>query len=142
RPPTQLIGGWEVGLLLMMVLLYVVGAAINPTFFGSTDAFGALLRDAARYAVMAVGMTFVIANKDIDLSVGSTYGLVAVVFSVLFNNAGYDMEVWQAVLGCLALGVLIGLLNGTLVTYLRVPAFIATLTMLLIGRGFILGLTG
>ena len=126
----------------MMVLLYVVGAAINPTFFGSTDAFGALLRDAARYAVMAVGMTFVIANKDIDLSVGSTYGLVAVVFSVLFNNAGYDMEVWQAVLGCLALGVLIGLLNGTLVTYLRVPAFIATLTMLLIGRGFILGLTG
>ena len=41
------------------------------------DAFQALLRDSARYAVMAVGMTFVIGAKDIDLSVGSTYGLIA-----------------------------------------------------------------
>ena len=102
----------------------------------------ALLRDSARYAVMAVGMTFVIANKDIDLSVGSTYGLVAVVFSVFFNDANLGMGVFEAIAACLVLGTLIGLINGTLVTFLRVPAFIATLTMLLIGRGLILGLTG
>ena len=74
----QFFGGWEVGLLVMMALLYLVGAFINPNFFGSADAFQALLRDSARYAVMAVGMTFVIANKDLDLSVGSTFGLVGV----------------------------------------------------------------
>jgi ribose/xylose/arabinose/galactoside ABC-type transport system permease subunit len=53
-----------------MGLLYLGGALVNPSFFGSMDAFHALLRDAARYAVMAVGMTFVIVNKDLDLSVG------------------------------------------------------------------------
>jgi ribose transport system permease protein len=142
RAPAQLFGGWEVGLVLMMALLYVAGAVLNPNFFGSTDALQALLRDSARYAVMAVGMTFVIANKDIDLSVGSTYGLVAVVFSVFFNDANFGMGVFEAIAACLVLGTLIGLVNGALVTYLRVPAFIATLTMLLIGRGFILGLTG
>lgn len=142
RPPNTMFGGWEVGLLVMMALLYVAGAALNPTFFGSTDALQALLRDSARYAVMAVGMTFVIAAKDIDLSVGSTYGLIAVVFSVCFHDANLGLGVFEAIAACLVLGALIGLTNGMLVTFLRVPAFIATLTMLLIGRGFILGLTG
>jgi ribose transport system permease protein len=139
--PAQLIGGWEVGLLVMMALLYIVGAFINPQFFFSTDAFHALLRDASRYAVMAVGMTFVIANKDIDLSVGSTFGLIGVVFAYMFDPNHYDFGVVPSILVCLALGAVIGFINGTLVTYLRVPAFIATLTMLFIGRGFVLGLT-
>jgi ribose transport system permease protein len=139
--PAQLIGGWEVGLLIMMALLYISGAFINPQFFFSTDAFHALLRDAARYAVMAVGMTFVIANKDLDLSVGSTFGLVGVVFAYMFDANHYNLGVVPAILVCLALGSVIGLINGVLVTYLRVPAFIATLTMLFIGRGLVLGLT-
>jgi ribose transport system permease protein len=139
--PAQLIGGWEVGLLVMMALLYIAGAFINPQFFFSTDAFHALLRDAARYAVMAVGMTFVIANKDLDLSVGSTFGLVGVVFAYMFDPNHYDLGIGPAILVCLALGAVIGLINGVLVTALRVPAFIATLTMLFIGRGLVLALT-
>jgi ribose transport system permease protein len=142
RRPMQFIGGWEIGLLSMMVLLYVAGAILNPRFFGSADAFQALLRDSARYGVMAVGMTFVIANKDLDLSVGSTFGLVGVVFAYVFNTAHFDMGVIPAIIACFAVGTIVGLINGTLVTVLRVPAFIATLTILFIGRGFILGLTG
>jgi len=142
RPPNQLAGGWELGLLAMMGVLYLVGAFLNPAFFGSADAFQALLRDASRYAVMAVGMTFVIVNKDIDLSVGSTFGLVSVIFAYVFNPAHYDLGVVPAILACFALGAVIGLINGILVTVCKVPAFIATLTMLFIGRGFILGLTG
>lgn len=142
RMPMQLFGGWEVGLLVFMVLLYVGGAILNPSFFGTTDALQALLRDSARVGVIAVGMTFVIANKDLDLSVGSTLGLTGVVFSYVFDGAHYDMGVVPAILAALALGTAIGLINGVLVTFLRVPAFIATLTMLLIGRGAILGLTG
>ena len=126
----------------MMALLYIVGVFLNPKFFGSADAFQALLRDTSRYAVMAVGMTFVIANKDLDLSVGSTYGLVGVAFAYMFDPNHYDLGVGPAILVCLVLGTSIGLINGVLVTLLRVPAFIATLTMLLIGRGFVLGLTG
>ncbi len=142
RRPAQFVGGWEVGLLAMMALLYIAGAFINPNFFFSLDAFQALLRDASRFAVMAIGMTFVIANKDLDLSVGSTYGLVGVVFAYMFDPNHYDMGVVPAILACLALGTFIGFANGLLVTVLRVPAFIATLTMLFIGRGFVLGLTG
>ena len=67
RRPMQFAGGWEVGLLVMMALLYIAGAFLNPRFFGSTDALQALLRDSARYGVMAVGMTFVIANKDLGV---------------------------------------------------------------------------
>lgn len=141
RMPLELIGGWEVGLLLLMALLYIGGAILNPAFFGTSEALQALLRDTARFGVMAVGMTFVIANKDLDLSVGSTLGLIGVVFSYVFNPAHYDMGVVEAVIACLVLGTLIGLVNGVLVTYLRVPAFIATLTMLFIGRGIVLGLT-
>jgi ribose transport system permease protein len=142
RPPSEIVGGWEVGLLVLMGLLYLGGSFVNPNFFGSTEAFHALLRDAARYAVMAVGMTFVIVNKDLDLSVGSTFGLISVVFSIAFSPSFYDLSPGAAILICLGLGLVIGLINGVLVTILQVPAFIATLTMLLIGRGIVLGLTG
>ena len=141
RAPSQLVGGWEAGLLVLIVLLYLGGAFVNPAFFGSTEAFHALLRDTSRVGIIAVGMTFVIVNKDLDLSVGSTYGLIAVVFARLFAPSFLDLGIVASVLLCLLLGALIGLINGVLVTILKVPAFIATLTILFIGRGFVLALT-
>lgn len=142
RMPRELMGGWEVSLLVLMAILYIAGTALNPAFFGTSDAVQAVLRDTARYGVMAVGMTFVIVNKDIDLSVGSTYGLICVIFAKVFAPGHFDLGLTEALLACVALALFIGIVNGVLVTLLRVPAFIATLTMLLIGRGFVLGLTG
>jgi ribose transport system permease protein len=142
RAPSLYFGGWEIGLIVFMAMLYGIGIWINPDFFGTTDALSAVLRDAARYGIMAVGMTFVIVNKDIDLSVGSTVGLTTVVFSILFSPTNLDTGVVPAVAAALAVGLCIGLINGILVTFVQVPAFIATLTMLFIGRGFVLGLTG
>ncbi len=141
RLPSQLFGGWEVGLLILLVLIYFGGAIVNPAFFGSTEAFHAVLRDTSRVAIIAVGMTFVIVNKDLDLSVGSTYGLIAVVFARLYAPNFLDLDIATSVILCVLLGVLIGLINGVLVTTLKVPSFIATLTMLFIGRGFVLALT-
>lgn len=141
RAPPQLAGGWEAGLLLFLVLLYVGGVFANPTFFASTDALHALLRDTSRVGIIAVGMTFVIVNKDLDLSVGSIYGLVAVVFARLFSPSFLDLGISASVILCLLMGTGIGLLNGVLVTILKAPAFIATLTILFIGRGFVLALT-
>ena len=125
-----------------MALLYLGGLSLNPAFFGSTGALFSVLRDASRYGVMAVGMTFVIVNKELDLSVGSTFGLTATIFGMVFAPTYFNMSVGAAVFWCLMLGLTIGLINGILVTVLEVPAFIATLTMLFIGRGVILGLTG
>jgi ribose transport system permease protein len=141
RRPSQLIGGWEAGLLILIALLYGAGALLNPSFFGSTDALHALLRDASRVGIIAVGMTFVIVNKDLDLSVGSTYGLIAVVFARLFAPSFLDLGVVPSLILAVLLGAAIGLVNGVLVTVLKVPAFIATLTVLFIGRGFVLALT-
>ena len=137
-----LFGGWEIGLLVIMAIFYLGGLYLNPAFFGSTGALFSILRDASRYGVMAVGMTFVLVNKELDLSVGSTFGLTATIFGMVFAPTYFDMGVWTAVFWCLVLGVSIGLINGFVVTFLEVPAFIATLTMLFVGRGIILGLTG
>jgi len=142
RSPSLLIGAWEVGLLAVMAVLYLGGLYLNSAFFGSSEALFSVLRDASRYGVMAVGMTFVIVNKELDLSVGSTFGLTATVFGVIFGPTFYNLDITTAILSCLALGLAIGLVNGFMVTVLEVPAFIATLTMLFIGRGLILGLTG
>jgi ribose transport system permease protein len=142
KPPAELWGGWESGILALMAALYFGGALVNPAFFGTTDALAAVLRDTARYGVMAVGMTFVIVNRELDLSVGSTLGLVSTLFSVAYAPSHADAGLGVALAICMAAGLGIGLLNGMLVTYLRVPAFIATLSTLFIGRGLVLGLTG
>jgi ribose transport system permease protein len=142
RMPMQFVGGWELGILFFMVALYAIGAWINPSFFGTSNAFSAVLRDAARYGVMAVGMTFVIVNKELDLSVGSTLGMVATFFSILYDQYHGNFGIGWAIFGGVMAGLLMGWINGVLVTRLNVPAFIATLSMLFIGRGLVLGLTG
>src|SRR5271156_6602319 len=139
---STLFGGWEIGLVVIMAALYLGGLYLNPAFFGSTGALFSVLRDASRYGVMAVGMTFVLVNKELDLSVGSTFGLTATFFGFLFAPSYFNLDLSTAVIWCLVLGLAIGLINGVLVTVLEVPAFIATLTMLFIGRGILLGLTG
>ena len=76
-----------------MALLYLGGLYLNPAFFGSTGALFSVLRDASRYGVMAVGMTFVIVNKELDLSVGSTFGLTATFFGMVFAPTYFDLDV-------------------------------------------------
>ncbi|MFM8700887.1 MAG: ABC transporter permease [Hyphomicrobiales bacterium] len=142
RYPAQLFGGWEFGILFFMAILYIAGFVINPDFFGSSDAVSAILRDTARFGVMAVGMTFVIVNKELDLSVGSILGLVATIFSIAYSPNHFDLGIGWSVFAGVMTGLAVGLINGFLVTRLKVPAFIATLTMLFIGRGLVLGLTG
>jgi ribose transport system permease protein len=141
-PWAELAGGWEVAILVVMALLYAIGVLIDPAFFGKSNALLSVLRDAARFGVIAVGMTFVIVNRDLDLSVGSTVGLVAVVFSLFYAPSAGDQPAWAAVLAASAVGLAIGLVNGILVTKLKVPSFIATLAVLFIGRGLVLGLSG
>ena len=108
RLPFEMFGGWEVGLIVFMILIYLVGVYINPRFFGGTEALSSVLRDAARYGVMAVGMTFVIVNKDLDLSVGSLYGVTAVVFSVAFSQSYFDAGLFALV----SIGLTFVIANG------------------------------
>src|ERR1700729_2994573 len=112
REAPLLFGGWEVGLLIIMACLYAAGLYLNPAFFGSTDALFSVLRDASRYGVLAIGMTFVIVNKELDLSVGSTFGLTATIFGMIFAPTYFDMNIWTAVAWGLVMGLAIGLILG------------------------------
>jgi ribose transport system permease protein len=96
------------------------------------------LLQAAILGIVSVGTTFVIVGGDLDLSIGANVALSGVVCG-LAMNATHNIALGIAAgLGC---GVLIGLINGLISTRLHVPAFVATLGMLVIGQGVALTLT-
>jgi ribose transport system permease protein len=93
-----------------------------------------LLRGMSYVGVIAIGMTFLMISGEIDLSVGSVAGLCAVVSAWLMKSAGWS--VFPAVIAGLLTGGLAGLINGLVTVRANVPAFIATLGMMYIARGF------
>ena len=97
-----------------------------------------ILIQSSSLAVAAIGMTFVLLTAGVDLSLGSVMFLaVAVSGKLLFN--GYPL--WLGIVAGLLVGLACGAINGWLVVRMQVTAFIATLAMLFIARGFGLWLT-
>ena len=94
--------------------------------FLSTASFWNILRQAAIVSVIAVGMTLVIAAAEIDLSVGSVAGLASVVTAMALSQYGLV----PGILAGLALGAVVGSINGALVAFVRIPSFLVTLAMM------------
>jgi ribose transport system permease protein len=116
----------------VLAVLLVWIAIENPNFT-EPPGFLAFLKRAAPLAVLAAGQYFVIVSGEFDLSVGSLVTVTVVVAAeVLADNPD---GTWLAIGAVLALGALVGLVNGLVTTRLRVPSFIATLGMLLILDG-------
>lgn len=90
-----------------------------------------IIRQTATISVMAVAMTFVIANAQIDLSVGSVAGLSSVVTAMTIMNYGLILGILAGLLA----GAIIGAINGGLVAVLRIPSFLVTLGMLGLAAG-------
>lgn len=90
-----------------------------------------IVRQTATVTIIAVGMTYVIAAAQIDLSVGATAGLASVVTAMTIANYG----VFLGILAGLAVGVIVGSVNGALVALLKIPSFLVTLGMLGIAAG-------
>jgi ribose transport system permease protein len=93
----------------------------------------AFLRRAAPLAILAIGEMMVLATGGFDLSLGSIVTMVVLGSSLLLNND--PANAYPAIAIMLGLGLLIGLVNGLVVSYLKVPSFIATLGMLLLVKG-------
>ncbi len=91
------------------------------------------LRTASPLAILAIGEMMVLASGGFDLSIGSMVTLVVLASSLLLNND--PANAYPAILIMLGLGLLIGLTNGLVVSYMRVPSFIATLGMMLLVKG-------
>ena len=114
-----------------VVILLFFALTLSDRGFLNPNNLVNIVNQTATISVIAVGMTFVIASAEIDLSVGSVAGLASVVTAM--GIASYGL-VPGIVLG-IGTGVVIGAVNGTLVTVVRVPSFLVTLGMLGVAHG-------
>jgi ribose transport system permease protein len=119
----------ETGIILVMLSLVVLFQSINPVFLSPLNIAG-MLRAMAYPGIIAVGMALCLINGTIDLSIGATAGLASVVFAE-FSGLGLI----TAAIITITAGIVVGIINGVLITRLRVTAFIATLCMMYAVRG-------
>ena len=128
--------GRNAGLVVALVLLSVVGLVTADERFASVSNFLTVLSLASVIGVLSVGMTFVITTGGIDLSIGAVMGLASVWATTLATQQmALDVHWSVMVLTALAVGLVAGLVNGALVAYGKVVAFIATLAMMAAARG-------
>jgi ribose transport system permease protein len=132
---TQLQSVWIFGVLLVIVLFFSVKAGNK---FLSTDNFSLISQNVAVWAVLGVGMTFVIITSGIDLSIGSVLVFSSVIAAKVMEKIGGDG--WDvAFLGILVAvitGMAWGTLNGFLIAKAKVPPLIVTLGALSVALGF------
>lgn len=126
----------SLAILVPFVIVLALLIALVPNFLSESNVRNILI-NAAVLAITGFGMTYVIALRGIDLSVGSTQALIACVTAMAVNAYGGPVGVVIALL----VAAVLGLFNGFIVTTLRVPAFVATLGTLSIFRGAVLILT-
>ncbi|MGI5848669.1 MAG: ABC transporter permease [Christensenellales bacterium] len=120
------------GLVAFLVIIIIALSIVKPNFATYNNIMN-VLRQISINGLLAIGMTYVILLAGIDLSLGSIVGFAGIVTAILAKNHEMTIVV-PIVVGILAGGV-IGLINGLLISYVRVPAFIQTLGMLSIARG-------
>jgi D-xylose transport system permease protein len=128
------------GLMFAIGLVWLVFFITTDGIFLSDRNLINLMRQSSITAMVALGMLVVIAQGEIDLSVGSFLGLCATVIALMETQASYPPFV--TILLALLLGTIVGLWNGTWVAKLGVPAFVATLGGMLAFRGLSLALSG
>lgn len=118
--------------LIIFVVLYAAVALKQPSYLEPAG-FLNFLRRAAPLAILAAGQVFVLVSGGFDLSVGSIVTLTVIGASMI--TGGDPALTGMAVAALYAMGLCIGLINGIVVAYLRVPSIIATLGMLLSVNG-------
>ncbi len=141
------LSGPMLGLIGVFILFAaLIGAKGDLHLFLSLNNLQILVHEATIPAVVALGALLVIVSGGIDLSVGSVVALVTVVtmetFRTLYEPYGSSQASLIAVAAGVGAGGLCGLVNGLVITRLRVPPFVATLGMLSIARGLAVWLSG
>lgn len=121
----------ETGVLVALIALVVLVGVLRPNFFLPATLFQQL-SGAAFIGMLALGMVFVVAIRDIDLSVGWMFNFAAVVAA---QSMVAGLDPWLGALVGVAFGALLGLVNGVLAVTLRIPVIIITLGTLSAFRG-------
>ena len=119
-------------ILIAMFVLVAVFCAFNPNFIDKYNIIS-MAQSLAPYAIMSLGVTFVIATGGIDLSIGTVCIASAVVSGKMYTTG--IIPLWAAIPLMIGIGLMFGFINGLLVAKLKVPNFIATLGTMMLSRG-------
>lgn len=139
--------GQKYGILIALLLVCVALSVVNEFFLTQRNIIN-VLRQASINGILAIGMTFVILTRGIDLSVGSVVALAGVVSASMATTsstaavAGAPYAFYIAFAVGILVGMAAGWINGILVAYFNVPAFVTTLGMLSAARGLTLLYSG
>ncbi len=118
-------------IIAALAALVLIFAILNPNFVGKYNIVS-MVQSLAPYAILGLGVTFVIATGGIDLSIGTVCIASAVVAGKLYMDG---MPLWATIPVMIAIGTMFGFINGLLVAKLKIPAFIATLGTMMFSRG-------
>lgn len=122
----------ESTMVLILIVIFVVMSVARPDTFKTEDNLFNLLKQISLISIIAIGQTFVLATGGIDLSVGYSLGLAGIVMTKLFT---LGISSWTAIILGLLTSVLIGFINGLIITTFNLPPFIVTLGMANVARG-------
>ncbi|MEN8906821.1 MAG: ABC transporter permease [Clostridiales bacterium] len=126
--------------LIALIVIILVFSMISPGFL-SAKSLILVTKHSAITTIIALGMTLVIISGGIDLSVGSIIGLTAMISGgliykgIIFGEYTVFLSIPLIIILSLFVGIVIGFLNGWLISYMKVPAFIATLGTMYVARG-------
>ena len=121
--------------LIVLLILVIAMSVLSPYFLSVSNILNILLATST-IGILAIGATLILSSNGLDLSVGSVLGFSGVAGAYLVAILGMPWPL--AIIGALAAGAFAGAINGFLITRTRIPAFIVTLGMLGIARGFAL----
>src|SRR5262245_47429794 len=127
----------EFGAAVITVLLILGFTATTEGKWFSADTMREVLRLTSILAIMALGEALVITTGEIDISVGSVFGIVGILFFQLAPQIGTPFAILIALLAAMVIGAL----NGFVVAYLRIPSLVVTLGGLFVFRGLALAAT-
>ena len=127
----------ELGILSVLILMCAVIGIFHSEFL-ARDSLTNIAQQASLYGIMALGMVFLLSMREIDLSVGSIYGLTIMCSAILMSDG---LNPWLGALLGLVIGAALGGINGLLVYSLKIPTIIVTLGTLSVFRGLALVLS-
>jgi ribose transport system permease protein len=122
---------------IAIIVLFAIFSITANNFFTVRSVLSLALQTSA-ITIMGIGVTFAIITAGIDLSIGSVIALSGTI-AVMAANAG--VPIWLSMIFGLLVGVVCGLLNGLMITKIKLPPFIATLGMMMVARGVALTIT-
>jgi len=137
-PWLRLLSIREIGVAQALIAVIILFALATPFFFTTSNLL-LISRQMAILGVIAVGMTFVLASGEVDLSVGWNFNMVMSVMAVLMVNG---VDPWLTIPIGLALGALLGVFNGLFAVIFQLPTIIVTLGTLTLYRGLALSVSG